>query len=62
MKKKLAVAVCALIVLCVLTMGFFSLQTEAATCTSGSGDMCEGECCISNPFWCKAGPCHKILL
>jgi hypothetical protein len=45
----------------VVILGMIYLKTDAAVCYSGKGDKCDGECCVSNPFWCIAGPCNKIF-
>lgn len=61
MKKKLVIVALSFILVFSLFIGFSSIKLESAVCYSDTGDKCEGECCIANPFWCKAGPCSKIL-
>jgi len=61
MKKRKLVGLILIILTLGIGIGMIYLRTDAAVCYSGKGDKCEGECCVSNPFWCIAGPCNKIF-
>jgi len=61
MKKRLFCGVIIIALALTIIFGIIYLETDAAVCYSGKGDKCDGECCVSNPFWCIAGPCNKIF-
>ena len=61
MKKKVLIGIILSICVCLLFIGYSSLNLESAACYSGTGDKCEGQCCVGNPFWCVAGPCDKLF-
>lgn len=38
---------------------FWTINSNAATCTSANGITCTGECCNATATACNAGPCTK---
>ncbi|MCK4762771.1 MAG: hypothetical protein KAW12_11305 [Candidatus Aminicenantes bacterium] len=61
MKKKRVIILCSFVLVLTLLTGFFVFNLSAATCTTGDGDVCTGECCKLTKKGCQAGPCSVIL-
>lgn len=61
MNKRIIIAGLIIILLGALVTGFFAVDLESAVCYSGTGDQCEGPCCIANVHTCVAGPCWAFV-
>jgi hypothetical protein len=61
MRKKIITAGLSIILLLFLFIGFYAIGLESATCSSSTGDICVGQCCIANFHTCVAGPCSTFM-